>query len=97
MTNQMNHGADAETEPRSDASLADQVMPAGQMKQGEASQSIRPERTSVRRPPNVMPIAHVQALEAYIERRRKLAARIRLENPARTEEEIEARLEQFGA
>jgi hypothetical protein len=44
-----------------------------------------------------MPVAHVQALEAYIERRRKLAARIRLENPGRTEEEIEARLEQFGA
>jgi hypothetical protein len=43
-----------------------------------------------------MGIADGRALEAYIERRRRLAARIRLENPARTEEEIEARLEQFG-
>jgi len=97
MISQMNHGAGADTEPRNDASLADQVMSSGQVKKGEALQSMRSERTAVRRPPNVMPVAHVQALEAYIERRRKLAARIRLENPARTEEEIEARLEQFGA
>ena len=97
MISQMNHGAGADTEPRNDASLADQVMSCGQVKKGEALQSTRSERTAVRRPPNVMPVAHVQALEAYIERRRKLATRIRLENPARTEEEIEARLEQFGA
>jgi hypothetical protein len=97
MISQMNHGAGADTEPRSDAGLADQAMSSGQIKQDEALQSTRSERTAVRRPPNVMPIAHVQALEAYIERRRKLAARIRLENPAHTEEEIEARLEQFGA
>ena len=97
MISQMNHGPGADTEPRNDASLADQVMSSGQVKKGEALQSMRSERTAARRPPNVMPVAHVQALEAYIERRRKLAARIRLENPARTEEEIEARLEQFGA
>jgi hypothetical protein len=94
MIDQMNLGAGADTEPRNDASLADQMMSSGQVKKGEA---LRSERTAVRRPPNVMPIAHVQALEAYIERRRKLAQRIRLEDPARTEEEIEARLEQFGA
>jgi hypothetical protein len=96
MIDQTNHGAGADAEPRNDANLADQMMSSGQVKKGEALPSMRSERT-VRRPPNVMPIAHVQALEAYIERRRKLAARIRLEDPARTEEEIEARLEQFGA
>ena len=42
-------------------------------------------------------IAEEQALEAHAERRRRLAAQARVENPARTEEEIEARLEQFGA
>jgi hypothetical protein len=42
-------------------------------------------------------IAEEQALEARVERRRRLAAQARVENPARTEEEIEARLEQFGA
>jgi hypothetical protein len=97
MISQTNHGAGADIEPRSDASLADEVMSSGQVKKGEALQSMRSERTAVRRPPNVMPVAHVQALEAYVERRRKLAARIRSENPAHTEEEIEARLEQFGA
>jgi hypothetical protein len=98
MINQTNLGAGADAEPRNDANLPDQVMSSGQVKKGEVLPSMRSEPTAVRRrPPNVMPIAHVQALEAYIERRRKLAARIRLEDPARTEEEIEARLEQFGA
>ena len=44
-----------------------------------------------------MGITDARALEAYAERRRKLAAQIRLEDPSRTEEAIEARLEQFGA
>jgi hypothetical protein len=94
---QMNQGAGADTEPRSDASLADQVMSCGQIKNEEALQSIQPERIAVSPAPKVMGMADWRALEAYIERRRRLAARIRLENPARTEEEIEARLEQFGA
>jgi hypothetical protein len=37
-----------------------------------------------------------QALEAHVERRQRLAERARVENPARSDEEIEARLEQFG-
>jgi hypothetical protein len=41
--------------------------------------------------------ADTRTLEAYVERRRKLAAQIRAENPSCTEEEIEARLEVFGA
>lgn len=41
-------------------------------------------------------IAAEQALEAHVERRRRLAAQIRVENPARSDEEIEERLEQFG-
>jgi hypothetical protein len=40
--------------------------------------------------------ADEQALEAHVERRRRLAVQIRVENPSRTEEEIEERLAQFG-
>jgi hypothetical protein len=47
--------------------------------------------------PKAVRIAAVQALEAHAERRHQLAARARVENPARTDEEIEARLEVFGA
>ncbi len=94
MINQMNQGADAEL--RSDANSADRLMPLKHVVD-EALQSMRPERTTVRPEPKVMRIADLRGLEAYVERRRKLAARIRLENPSRTEEEIEARLEQFGA
>jgi hypothetical protein len=36
-------------------------------------------------------------LETYIERRKKLTARIRAEHPTFTDSEIEERLEQFGA
>ena len=36
-------------------------------------------------------------LEAYIERRKKLTARIREDHPTFTDAEIEERLEQFGA
>jgi hypothetical protein len=96
MINQMNHGAGADTEPRSDANLADQVLSRGQIKKGEALQSIQPESIAVWPAPKVTRIADGRSLDAYIERRRRLATRIRLENPARTEEEIEARLEQFG-
>jgi hypothetical protein len=41
--------------------------------------------------------ARARTLEAYAERRKALAARIRAENPSYTDAEIEARLEQFGA
>jgi hypothetical protein len=46
--------------------------------------------------PNAVRVVATQALEAHAERRQRLAAQARVENPARTEEEVEARLEQFG-
>lgn len=46
--------------------------------------------------PQSQRIADAQALEAHAARRQRLAAQIRVENPSRSEEEIEARLEQFG-
>jgi len=38
-----------------------------------------------------------RTLEAYIERRKRLADRIRAEHPSYTEAEVEERMEQFGA
>jgi hypothetical protein len=46
--------------------------------------------------PKTRRLADERALEAHAERRQRLAAQIRVENPARTEEEIEERLAQFG-
>jgi hypothetical protein len=46
--------------------------------------------------PKAVRAAAARELAAHAERRRRLAELIRVENPARTEEEVEARLEQFG-
>ena len=91
MINQMNQSAEAEA--RSDAISADRLKSSKNV-EGKILQSTRPEQSAA--PRNLTRVADVRALEAHVERRGKLAARIRLENPARTEEEIEARLEQFG-
>ncbi|SRR6266849_2720028 len=96
MINQMNQGAGGDAEPRSDANSADRLTSPKNVVEG-ALQSMQRERTTVRTAPKVLRTADVRVLEAYVERRRKLAARIRLESPSRTEDEIEARLEQFGA
>jgi hypothetical protein len=97
MINQMNRDAGVQAERRGDANAADQQMSSGQITNVEALRSIRPERIASPPTPKFEGMADARALEAYAERRGKLAARIRLENPSRTEEEIEARLEQFGA
>jgi hypothetical protein len=89
--------AGAHTEPRRDAAPAHQPLSSGQIANVEVSRSMRPERTATPPGPKFTGTADGQSLEAHVERRRKLAARIRLESPSRTEEEIEARLEQFGA
>jgi hypothetical protein len=101
MINQANQETGGGVEPRGDANSADQLMSSGQIKNvavaHEALQPVPLERAAIPSTPKAMHIAGARALEAYVERRRKLAARIRMENPACTEEEIEARLEQFGA
>jgi hypothetical protein len=94
MINQMNQDASAHAEPRGDADSADQQMSSGQITNVEA---LRSKRLVTPEAPKFTGMADARALDAYVERRRKLAARIRLENPSCTEEEIEARLEQFGA
>ena len=96
MIDQMNQGAGSDAESRSDANSADRLMSSKNVV-NEALQLMQADQAVVRRAPKVVGMADVRALEAHVERRRKLAARIRSENPSRTEEEIEARLEQFGA
>lgn len=99
MINQANRDTGGRGEPRGDANSADPLMSSGKIKNvaHDALRPVQPERAAIPSTPKVMHIAGARALEAFVERRRKLAARIRMENPACTEEEIEARLEQFGA
>jgi hypothetical protein len=93
MINLVDQDASAHAEPRCHADPANQQIPSGQVSNVETLRSMRLERLAT------LPAgrADTRALEAYVERRRRLAAQIRLENPSRSEEEIEARLEQFGA
>jgi len=95
MINQMNQGTTGNAELRSDANSPDRPMSPMSIVE-RALQSMQLE-TTIQAAPQGRRVADVRALEAYVERRRKLAARIRLEDPSRTEDEIEARLEQFGA
>ena len=99
MIGQANQDTGGGVEPRSDATSADRLMPSGPIRNvaDEALQSLLPEQAAIPSTPKGVRIADARVLEAYVERRRKLAARIRMENPSCTEEEIEARLEQFGA
>jgi len=99
MISQANQDADGGVESRSDATSTDQLMPSGPIRNvaDEALRSLLSEQTAIPSTPRVVRIADARAVETYVERRRKLAARIRVENPSCTEEEIEARLEQFGA
>jgi hypothetical protein len=98
MINQANRDMGGGAEPRT-ANSTDQLMSSanGGNVSDEGLLSVPRQQTAIPAAPKVTRMADAQALEAYVERRRKLAARIRLENPSCTEEEIEARLEQFGA
>jgi hypothetical protein len=57
------------------------------------------QRDQAGNPPPPMGIRDpgARTLQAYVDRRKRLVALIRAENPTCTEEYIEARLEQFGA
>jgi hypothetical protein len=89
-------GGDAEA---CSANSADQLMSSGQIKNAvdEGLRIMELERTAIPAMPKGVRNPDARTLEAYVERRRKLATQIRAENPSCTEEEIEARLEVFGA
>lgn len=98
---QTNQSIGADAEHRSDANSADSLVSSGRI-ENIADGTVRSMEQRRAIPPKFVRAADVRAvearaLEAHVERRRKLAARIRQENPTRSEEEIEARLEQFGA
>jgi molybdopterin-biosynthesis enzyme MoeA-like protein len=102
MIKQADHYAGGDAEPPSSAKSADQLISSGSIKNtvDEAPGMMKLGRTTnpaVPAMPKGIRDAETRTLEAYIERRRKLAERIRTENPTCTEEEIEARLEVFGA
>jgi hypothetical protein len=76
---------------------AEQAMPSGQADDAMDGTSKVMEQPVI--PPTLEGIhpGSPRALQAYIERRKRLADRIRAEHPYFTEAEVEERLEQFGA
>jgi hypothetical protein len=98
MINETNLHTGGDVEARS-ANSADQLMSSGQIKNAvdEGLRVMELERPAIPATLKGVRNADTRTLEAYVERRRKLAAQIRAENPSCTEEEIEARLEVFGA
>jgi hypothetical protein len=97
MISQTDQDVGGNTELQTFVSSANQAASPGQVE--SAAGGGLPPLTGIapNRVPKTKSIADAQALEAHVERRRRLAALIRVENPLRTEEEIEERLEQFGA
>jgi hypothetical protein len=78
---------------------AQQSMPLSQVKKavGGAPQMMERERLARAPSPRNERSADTQAVQAYVNRRKRLAERIKVEHPSYTEDEIETRLEQFGA
>lgn len=99
MIKQTNHLAGGDAEPRSGANAADWPLSPGRINIAvdEPIRTMELERTAIPARPEGVRIADSGTMEAFAERRSKLAARIREENPSCTEEYIVARLEQFGA
>jgi hypothetical protein len=97
MISQTDQDADGDAEPQNFVSSANQGASPGQAESAAGGGLPPLTGISSKRVPKTRRIADAQALEAHAERRRRLAALIRVENPRRTEEEIEERLEQFGA
>ena len=93
---QTNHDADRVAATLNFAIAANRPPSALPAESGVGAAPSRLSRAAAKPEPKTRRIADAQALEAHAERRRRLAAQARVENPARSEEEIEARLEQFG-
>jgi hypothetical protein len=98
MIKETNLHAGGDAEARS-ANSADQLMSSRQIKNAvdEGLMVMELEGPAIPAALKGVRNADTRTLEAYVERRRKLATQIRAENPSCTEEEIEARLEVFGA
>ena len=81
------------------ANPAQESMSPGQVENAVDGATKMMEREQPASPPAQMGSrsAGARALEAYIERRKRLADRIRAEHPSYSEAEVEERMEQFGA
>ena len=99
MIKQMDHFGAGGAEPRgSGTHAAEPPMSSGQVKNAvDGALRMMELEQAANSPAHAIRNAHVLTLEAHVDRRKKLAARIRAENPYIAEEDIEARLEQFGA
>jgi hypothetical protein len=98
MMNQTNGSVSTVSEVRGGVTNpAEQAMPSGQADDAMDGTSKMTDPPAI--PPTLEGIhpGSPRALQAYIERRKRLADRIRAEHPYFTEAEIEERLEQFGA
>src|SRR5215471_7054012 len=92
------------SDPGSEARLGSadpvqQPMPTGQAKRAidGASHTVERERQASTPSPKNVRLVDARALQAHVDRRKRLADRIKAEHPSYTQDEIEARLEQFGA
>jgi hypothetical protein len=95
LIHQTNHDAGRPAETNL-AIAANHAAPAQPAARAVDVAPLRTYRAAAKPVPKPKRVAAAQALEAHAERRHRLAAQARVENPSRTEEEIEARLEQFG-
>jgi hypothetical protein len=77
--------------------LQQQMLP-GQVKKpaDPASPIMQPDRLVTGPSPKDKRSTDARAIQAHVDRRRRLAERIKAERPSYTQDEIEARLEQFG-
>jgi hypothetical protein len=97
MIKQTNNYVGGTAETGSGGNSTDQLMSSGQIENAVDKGLKVMKRATISAASVGLRKIEVQTLEAHVERRGKLTAQIRAENPSRTEEEVEARLEQFGA
>jgi hypothetical protein len=95
MIGEMNQDPGGNAEARNLALAAD-AAPSEQTESVADETMPRLTRTATKPVPKAQRLADERALEAHAERRQRLAAQAKVENPSRTEEEIEERLAQFG-
>jgi hypothetical protein len=96
MIGETNQDAGGNAEARNLAPAANAAAASEQAERVAVEAPRRLSRAATKPVPKTRRLADERALEVHAERRRRLAAQVRVENPSRTEEEIEERLAQFG-
>jgi hypothetical protein len=96
MIGETNQDAGGNAETRNLATAANAAASEQTRRVEDEAPPPRLSRAAAKPVPKTQRLADARALEAHAERRQRLAAQVRVENPSRTEEEIEERLAQFG-